>query len=167
MVFEGFPCRVRPLVRMHFINAGRMPEHLTSQIIRPSDAEDVQATATTAAHSAAEAVASENFMRYAVCSVLVEPEVVEAEPVPAGGYLYADLFITAPAFCRAVYQWVLNDCPMPAKEKGEGVLGVEDLETFPEGAEGGQRADAGAKGEGGGAATVGTNAANRKRAGRK
>lgn len=167
MTFEGFPVRVRPLPRIYFINAGRMPEHLTTQIIRLSDGEGGQVTETTNSRSAAESVASEHFMRFAVCRVLTEPVVVEVEPVPAGGYLYADLFITAPAFCRAVYQWILNDCPLPAEEKGEGVLGVEDLERFPSVEAGVQRVDAGNTGAGGGPPSVGVAAPHRKRTRRK
>jgi hypothetical protein len=159
MVFAGFPCRVRVLPRVHFIRAGRMPDHLTRKIIANVDG------GAPPAPSAAQIVEGEQFFRRAVCAVLVEPPVAEQEPVPEGGYLFADLEESAPAFVRAVYDWIVADCPMPEEEKGEEVLGVADLETFPEKA--GRSAGAGDKGAGGRSGAVRTDAPHRKRAGRK
>jgi hypothetical protein len=164
MVFAGFPCRVRALPRIHFINAGRMPEHLTRRLLGVLAA---SGQGTSAELSASEIVEGEVFMRKAVCAVLVEPQVVESGLVPEGGYLYADLLETAPAFVSAVFQWIMRDCPMPAEEKGEGVLGVEDLERFPDGAERQPSVDAGDKREGGGTKAVGAASTSRKRTSRK
>jgi hypothetical protein len=131
MEFAGFPCKVRQLSRLHFIRTGRMPEYLTRLVIASIDRRE-EATATERQASAAEIVEGEVFMREAVCAVMVEPRVVASEPAPAGGYLYAELEENAPEFVQAVYQWVMQDCPAPEEEKGEGVLGVEDLARFPE-----------------------------------
>lgn len=171
MVFAGFPCRVRRLTRMFFIRAGRMPEHLVSRLIALSDAEGQGAAAQMPERSAAEIIEGEVFVRRAVCAVLVSPQVVEAAPVPEGGYLYAELEETAPEFVKAVYQWVTEDCPMPESEKGKGgegeALTVSDLEKFPDGEGRQPNADAGAESADGGAASVGADAPRRTRSSRK
>lgn len=146
MVFAGFPCKVRVLPKIHFVNAGRMPEHLTRRLLAVTDKADAAQPAIEP--TAAEIVEGEVFMRKAVCAVIVEPAVVEAAPVPPGGYLYADLLESAPAFISAVFQWIMRDCPMPKEEKGEEVLGVEDLEKFPDGEGRSTRAKSGHKGKG-------------------
>lgn len=163
MVFEGFPCMVRPLDKLHFIRAGRMPEHLTLKIIAAND----EGAPPPPPATVAQVVEGETFYRRSVCAVLAEPRVVESEPVPEGGYLFADLEEWAPKFPRAVYAWIMNDCPRPKEEKGEGVLSVEDLEHFPSGAGGESGVDAGDKGEGRRKAAVGTSAPDRKRTRRK
>lgn len=174
MVFAGFPCRVRPLTRMFFIRSGRMPEHLVNRLIALSEAEEQGAKVEPPERSAAEIIEGEVFVRRAVCAVLVSPQVVESEPVPEGGYLYVELDKTAPEFVRAVYDWIIADCPLPPPAEGkEGQgsgaesLSVGDLEKFPDGEGRQPGADAGAQGEDGGAAPVGANATHRKRLGRK
>lgn len=158
MEFEGFPCRVRVMPRLLFIRAGRMPEHLTRQMIARIDG-----TGEPREETAEEIVAGEVFMRKAVCAVLVSPRVVESEPVPEGGYLYATLEENAPKFVRAVYAWVMRDCPKPGNG-GEGkTLGVDDLETFPESCGRGAGAQSGDKSTGGEPSAVGATAPNRKR----
>lgn len=151
MSFEGFPCRVRPLGLLFFIRAGQMPEHLTRQVVANSE---TGARGMSVPSSPEELIAGEVFMRKAFCAVMASPQVVEAEPVPEGGYLFFELEKSAPKFVAAVMEWIKRDCPLPAEEKGEGVLGVEDLESFPEGAGGQSGAHAGATGESSGAATV-------------
>ncbi len=158
MEFEGFPCRVLPLPRMFFISAGRMPEYLTQRVIAlvdrlPNADDDEQRSAT-------HLVEIESFRREAVCSVLVEPRVVVSGDVPPGGYLYADLVRIAPAFIAAVYTWIMHDCPMPAGEKGEGVLGVEDLANFSGGGGRVKRSGARSGGKGKRAKAVGASAAD-------
>lgn len=166
MEFEGFPCKVRPLGLLFFVRAGRMPEHLTQQVIANSSA-STAASAAAPASTPEELVAGEVFMRKAFCAVMAEPQVVESEPVPEGGYLFADLEEKAPKFVAAVMNWIKRDCPMPTEEKGEGVLGVEDLERFLGGAGRESGVDARDTGEGIGAPAVGTTAPGRKRTGRK
>jgi hypothetical protein len=164
MVFEGFPCQVLPLPRIHFINAGRMPEHLTNRLIRMVDKpRDDDEQGEQDEQTAAQTVENENFMRVAVCAVMVEPRVVESGPVPEGGYLYADLLRNAKKFVSAVFAWVMRDCPAPKEQKGEEVLGVEDLENFPDGAGRGAGAKSGDKGEGGGEGAVPASTTHRKR----
>lgn len=163
MVFEGFPCRVRVLPKLHFIRAGRMPDHLTKMLIARSDRGDT----TPLEETAEQTVEGEIFMRKSVCAVMVEPRVVESEPVPEGGYLYADLEDAAHGFVAAVWRWIMQDCPLPEGEKkgGEaGTLSVSDLENFSEPAGGG--AGVGDTGEGGGKGAVRTSAPRRKRTGR-
>lgn len=170
MVFAGFPCRVRRLARMFFIRAGRMPEHLVSRIIALSEAEEQGAAAPPLPErSATEIIEGEVFVRRAVCAVLASPRVVESEPVPEGGYLYADLEETAPEFVRAVYDWILSDCPLPESEREKGgqgeALSVGDLERFPDGAGRQSSADVGAQGKDGGETPVGADAPDRERTG--
>lgn len=153
MEFEGFPVKVRPLGLLFFIRAGQLPEHLTRQVIARSS-ENGGGSSPAPPSSAEELVKGEVFMRKAFCAVMAEPRVVEVEPVPEGGYLFADLEVKAPKFVKAVMDWINRDCPLPAEERGEGVLGVEDLENFPEGAGGQSGAHAGDSGEGVGAAAV-------------
>lgn len=168
MEFEGFPCRVRPLGLLFFVRAGRMPEHLTRQVIANSS---TGGQGSAPASSTEELVAGEVFMRKAFCAVMAEPQVVESDPVPEGAYLFADLEEKAPKFVAAVMNWIKQDCPLPPEEKGgEGsdMLRVGDLETFPEGAGRESGVDAGDKGESGGTATGRTvTRTRRKRAGRK
>jgi hypothetical protein len=161
MEFEGFPCVVRPLDKLHFIRAGRMPEHLTLKIIAANDGGAEPPPEPTAA----QIIEGETFYRRAVCAVLVEPRVVESEPVPEGGYLFAELEETAPKFVRAVYAWIMADCPAPKEQKGEEVLGVEDLERFPDGAGRGAGAGAGHPRKGGRKGRRRADAADREPAG--
>jgi hypothetical protein len=160
MEFAGFPCKVLPLPRIFFISAGQMPDYLTRKVVerldRTEQTEGLQVTAE-------QIVVGEDFRRAAVCRVLVSPRVVSLGEVPAGGYLYADLLDDAPAFISAVFLWIMSDCPLPAEEKGEGVLGVEDLANFPDSAAGQRGAKSGAKGARRGKAAVRADAPDRKR----
>jgi hypothetical protein len=160
MTFEGFPCEVVPIPYGLFVTSGRMPDHLTRFVL----AEDAQtARRATEEMTGEEIVEGERFMRHVVCKALVSPRVVEVEPIPEGGYLYADLMETAPKFVGAVFRWIMRGCPMPKKEKGAEVLGVEDLENFPEGAAGQSGANARDTGESSGEATDRPSPARRKR----
>ncbi|MDQ3744183.1 MAG: hypothetical protein M3444_07365 [Acidobacteriota bacterium] len=165
MEFAGFPCKVRVLSRLHFIRAGRMPEYLTQIIILRNQKRSEEADRVADEMTAEQVIRGEEFMRHVVCVTMVEPRVVEASPVPEGGYLFADLLDSAPEFVQAVYEWVMRDCPVPEEEKGEEVLGVEDLEKFSDGAGGGAGAQPGDQGEGGGAAAARVDAADGERAG--
>ncbi len=162
MEFAGFPCRVRPLARLDFIRAGRMPEYLTRMVIEFVDRVEKK-TVTPDDLSAEQVVEGEQFKRRAVCAVLIEPRVVESGDVPPGGYLFADLDETAPEFVSAVFQWIMRDCPAPKEEKGEEVLGVEDLEKFPEGGERGTGAQLGGESESVGATAAYADAADGER----
>jgi hypothetical protein len=158
MEFAGFPCCVRVLPRAAFIRAGRMPEYLTRMTVEQADAREP--TVTPDALTAQQMVEGLEFRRVAVCAVLVEPSVVASGEAPEGGYLYADLDESAPDFTSAVFGWIMRDCPLPVEEKGAEVLGVEDLENFPEGARRGERAQPGDNGASVGAEAVGASAAD-------
>lgn len=165
MEFEGFPCKVRVLPRIFFIQAGRMPEYLTTILIERLDGKE--STIEPDKLTAAQTVKGENFKRDAVCAVLVEPPVVAEGKPPEGGYLYADLLEAAPAFVSAVFRWIMRDCPRPIQEKGDESLSVDALENFPTGDEQRTGAQSGDKGASGGGAAVGASAAHRKRTRRR
>jgi hypothetical protein len=166
MEFAGYPVKVRPLSIVSFIKAGRVPDYLTQQLIELID--DGSSAVEAGELSAKQKVEGENFKREAVCAVMVEPVIVEHGTPPEGGYLYADFVKDAPEFIEAVFGWIQRNCPMPASEKGEEVLGVEDLEKFPESGKGESSAPAGDKGKSSGPRAVrASTRASRKRTRRK
>jgi hypothetical protein len=133
MEFAGFPCKVRQLSRLHFIRAGRMPEYLTRLIVERINRGAEGAREMVEQASPEQMIQGEEFMRHAVCSVLIEPRVAPLGSRPEGGYLYGDLVENAPEFVEAVYAWIMADCPLPEEEREEGVLSVADAEKFPDG----------------------------------
>lgn len=133
-----------------------MPEYMTRMTIELVDKREK--TVDLDRLTAEQIVEGELFKRDAVCSVLVDPPVVTEGEAPPGGYTFAEIDELMPEFVNAVFTWIMCDCPAPKEEKGEEVLGVEDLVKFSDDAGGGTGAQSGDKGEGVGAAAVGVDA---------
>jgi hypothetical protein len=130
MIFDGVPCKARPLSLEFYIRSGRMPDYLARIALsgcHPQAVERELATVTTEA-----LLAGQKFQRVAVCHVLKDEGVVDCQPeqTPEGAISYTTLAESSPKFVDAVFAWVMMGCPLPA-EGGEGA-GDESaaLETF-------------------------------------
>jgi hypothetical protein len=157
MEFAGFPCRVIPLPLNVWMRSGRMPDFLTSKYLAAAEAGEDETAVNLTPEEALEATA---FRRKAVCRVMVEPRIVEEGDPGEGGYLYADIAETAPAFVGSVFDWISLGCPLPEKGSEGKALGAEALSRFPTQKSRRKRARARAVGEDGRQKAVGANAAD-------
>lgn len=141
MVFDGLPCKVRPLDMSFYVRSGRMPAHLARLGLHVQNGDQVAAEKALEAVPVEDIIAGQQFQRMAICRVLDEPRVVDARPEAAaeGEVSYMTLAEKRPAFVDALLLWILVGCPVPKKEgEGEG-LDAEALGNFPQVGRGAKR----------------------------
>lgn len=121
--------RVRRLNLQDWSQSGRLPQYLTTMMLRAYKGEAVEVDES--AMSADEMAASLVFQREAFCESIVEPRFVQVDrPLADDEVSYKTFTFAYPEIVREVVEWQMAGAPGVPVESEGGEVPLQSLETF-------------------------------------